>query len=68
MCQCLVVVSLTCRREALSTWKLRLGSKATYMALMKIFVDTGRVDCAETIVDIMKEGAEITSGMLGNCA
>ena len=41
-------------------WKSGLGSAATYRALMEIFVRVGRVDCAETIVNILKEGADDT--------
>ena len=45
----------------MSKWKAGLGSKATYKALMKIFVDAGRVDCAQIVVDILKEGAETSN-------
>ena len=72
-CDC---VSIHRRRDALSTWKSRLGSQATYRALVEIFVKAGRVDCAEAIVEILKEGAETpitdtppsgAAGTLGTC-
>ena len=44
----------------MSRWKAGLGSQATYRALMEVFVRAGRLDCAQTIVAILKEGAEIT--------
>ena len=46
-------------------WKAGLGSQATYKALMEVFVKAGRVDCAETIVEILKEGAEMTEASSG---
>ena len=55
-----VIVPMCCRRETLSIWKSGLGSQATYRALMEVFVKAGRVDCAETIVEILSEGAEMT--------
>lgn len=39
-------------------WKSRLGSQATYRALMEVFVRAGRLDCTKSIVEILKEGAE----------
>ena len=44
----------------MSTWKSHLGSQATYRALMEVFVGAGRMDCAKSIVEILKEGAEMT--------
>ena len=38
-------------------WKSGLGNQATYKALMEVFVKAGRLDCAKTIVEILKEGA-----------
>ena len=55
---------LGCRREALSIWKSGLGSQATYRALIEVFVRAGRVNCAETIVAILSEGAEMTARLL----
>ena len=37
-----------------------MGSEATYRALMEIFVMAGRLDCAKSIVEILKEGADMT--------
>ena len=51
---------MPCRREALSKWKSGLGSEATYRALMEVFVQAGRMDCAKNVVEILKGGAEIT--------
>ena len=44
----------------MSVWKSRLGSQAAYKALMEVFVKAGKVDCAETIVEILSEGTEMT--------
>ena len=51
----IVCRSIHRRRDALSVWKSRLGSKATYRALMEVFIRAKRADCAETVVDILKE-------------
>lgn len=48
------------RREALSMWKSRLGSQATYRTLMEVFIKAGRPDYAKTIVEILK-GADMIS-------
>ena len=50
---------IPCRRELLNKWKSGLGSKATYRALMEVFVKAGRIDLAESIVKILKEEAEV---------
>ena len=44
----------------MNKWKSRLGSAATYRALMEVFVKAGRMDLAESVVQILKEGAEVT--------
>ena len=44
----------------MSIWKSHLGSQATYRALMEVFVRAGRMDCAKSVVEILKEGAELT--------
>ena len=46
-------------------WKSGLGSQATYKALMEVFVKAGRLDCAKTIVEILKEGADMTDASSG---
>ena len=42
----------------MNIWKSTLGRRATYKALMEVFIRAGRRDCAATVVDILKEGAE----------
>ena len=44
----------------MSKWKSGLGRAATYRALMEVFVKAGRIDLAESIAEILKEGAEVT--------
>ena len=44
----------------MSKWKSGLGSAATYKALMEVFVKARRMDLAESVVEILKEGAEVT--------
>lgn len=41
-------------------WKSGLGSQATYRALMEVFVRAGRLGCAKSVVEILREGAEAT--------
>ena len=53
-----MIVCVPCRRNALYIWKSRQGKGATYRALMDVFVRAGRLDCAETIVGILKEETE----------
>ena len=51
---------MSCRREALNKWESGLGRAATYRTLMEVFVKAGRIDLAESVVEILKEGAEVT--------
>ena len=44
----------------MSKWKSGRGSAATYRALMEVFVKAGRKDLAESVAEILKEGAEMT--------
>ena len=37
------------RREVLSKWKSRLGSSATYRALIEVFFNAGKVDYADAV-------------------
>ena len=50
------------RREALSIWKSRLGSAATYKALIEVFMKAGRRDYAEIVCSLLKDIG--TSGKL----
>ena len=38
----------------LSIWKSRLGSAATYKALIEVFVKAGRLDYAELVCSILQ--------------
>jgi pentatricopeptide repeat protein len=42
------------RREALGLWKSRLGSGATYRALIEVFFKAGRLDYADAVCDLLK--------------
>ena len=41
------------RREALSVWKNRRGSGATYRALIEVFHSAGRVDLANFVCELI---------------
>jgi pentatricopeptide repeat protein len=41
------------RREALGIWKSRLGSGATYRALIEVFFKAGRLDYADAVCDLL---------------
>ena len=41
----------------MSIWKSGLESAATYKALMEVFVRAGRMRCAESVAEILREGA-----------
>ena len=43
------------RREALRVWKSGLGKKATYRALIEVFIRAGQVSYAHTVADILSE-------------
>ena len=38
----------------MSTWKSGLGKAATYKALIKIFIEAGKVDYADKVCDLLK--------------
>ena len=44
----------------MTKWKSGLGSAATYRVLMEVFIKAGRMVLAESVVEILKEGAEMT--------
>ena len=44
----------------MSEWKSGLGSAATYRALLEVFIKVGRTKLAESVVEILKEGAVVT--------
>jgi pentatricopeptide repeat protein len=46
------------RREALSVWKSRLGSGATYRALIEVFFKAGRLDYADAVCDLLKDSSD----------
>ena len=45
----------------MNKWKSGRGSAATYRTLMEVFVKAGRMVLAESVADILKEGAEVTN-------
>ena len=46
----------------MNVWKSRVGAQGTYRALMEVFVRANKRDYAEVIVNILSEGAEVTTG------
>ena len=48
-------MSCTGRRQALSIWKCRLGNRATYKALIEVFMKAGRLDYADFVRGILKD-------------
>jgi pentatricopeptide repeat protein len=46
------------RREALVIWKSRLGSGATYRALVEVFFKAGRLDYADAVCDLLKDSSD----------
>ena len=51
---------LTCivrRREALTRWKSGPGKAGTYRALIEVFYKAGKLDYADVVCDLLKEGA-----------
>jgi pentatricopeptide repeat protein len=46
------------RREALVVWKSRLGSGATYRALIEVFFKAGRLDYADAVCDLLKDSSD----------
>ena len=43
------------RREALGIWKSRLGSGATYRALIEVFFKAGRLDYADAVCSLLTD-------------
>ena len=50
------------RREALNLWKRRLGSAATYKAMIEVFIKAGTPEYAEFVCGLLKDIG--TSGKL----
>ena len=50
-----LVTIITCRREALGLWKSRLGSGATYRALIEVFFKASRLDYADAVGILLKD-------------
>ena len=46
------------RREALGIWKSRLGSRATYRALIEVFFKAGRLDYADAVCSLLKDSSD----------
>ena len=46
------------RREALSKWKSGLGSRATYKALIEVFIKAGKADYADAVCGVLREGVD----------
>ena len=46
------------RREALGIWKSRLGSGATYRALIGVFFKAGRLDYADAVCSLLKDSSD----------
>ena len=53
------------RREALGIWKSRLGSGATYRALIEVFFKAGRLDYADAVCSLLKDSID-TRGKTNN--
>ena len=51
------------RREALSWWKARLGSGATYRVLIEMFFRAGKVHLADFVRELLSD-IGYTSGMI----
>ena len=51
----LITSTLDFRREALNTWKRKLGSNATYSKLIEVFERAGYKNYADSVVRIMSE-------------
>ena len=41
------------RRDALNKWKCRLGNKATYRALIKVFYDADKPEYADIVCTVL---------------
>ena len=46
------------RREALGIWKSRLGSGATYRALIEVFFKAGRLDYADAVCSLLTDSSD----------
>ena len=55
-------MNLCHRKKALSMWKNRLGSGATYRALIEAFHNAGRVDLAKFVCELIGDIGD-TDGM-----
>ena len=53
-----MITSTLYRREALSKWKSGLGSRATYKALIEVFIKAGKADYADAVRDVLREGVD----------
>ena len=51
-------VSFDHRREALGIWKSRLGSGATYRALIEVFFKAGRLEYADAVCSLLKDSID----------
>ena len=51
------------RREVLSKWKSRLGSAATYRALVEVFIKAGKADYADAVCYLFKD-ADVGSKLI----
>lgn len=50
---------ITTRKEALTRWKIKKGPMATYGNLLKLFMNAGYTQCAETICEMLKKKGEL---------
>ena len=57
----MIVIDVFCRREVLKKWKTRLGSAATYRALIEVFCNAGKIGYADGVCDLLKPPCELTS-------
>ena len=53
------------RREALSRWKARLGRRASYRALVEVFIRADHEDYAEVVCGLLTKGSSTTTGVAG---
>ena len=49
------ILFTSCRREALSVWKDKLGLEATYGNLLELFETAGHSQCAEVVCEVLKK-------------
>lgn len=65
MCCSITLHLFPFRREALSRWKARLGRRASYKALVEVFVRAGHEDYAEVVCGLLMEGSSTATGVAG---